>query len=113
MFRLKELRKENGLKRSEFAKAIGLPATTIANYENETRQAPYELLIAFADFFDVSVDFLLGKSSDYETNRKIDLNENLLKQNEKELLQIFRGCTATGQSRITEFAKMWAEIEKK
>ena len=92
MFRLKELRKENGLKRSEFAKAIGLPATTIANYENGTRQAPYELLIAFSDFFDVSIDFLLGKSSDYEIDTKTDTNESLLKQNEKELLQLFRRC---------------------
>lgn len=64
MFRLKELRMENGLKRSEFAKEIGLPASTVANYENETRQAPYKLLIAFAEYFNVSVDYLLGKTDD-------------------------------------------------
>lgn len=55
---------ENGLKRSEFAKEIGLPASTVANYENETRQAPYKLLIAFAEYFNVSVDYLLGKTDD-------------------------------------------------
>ena len=60
MFKLKELRLENGLKRSEFAKAIDIPATTIANYENETRQAPYELLVKFAAFFNVTSDFLIG-----------------------------------------------------
>ena len=50
MFRLKELRLENGMTRSSLARALELPATTVANYENETRQAPYELLIRLADF---------------------------------------------------------------
>jgi len=35
MFRLKELREENGLKRSELARDLNINAGTIANYENE------------------------------------------------------------------------------
>lgn len=111
MFRLKELRKENGLKRSEFARAVKLPATTIANYENETRQAPYELLIVFSDFFGVTIDYLLGKISDFETTEKKEINAPLLKQNEKELLQYFRKCSPKGKSRVSEFAKIWANFE--
>ena len=113
MFRLKELRVENGLKRSEFARAVNLPATTVANYENETRQAPYELLIVFANFFGVSIDYLLGKSSDYEKGTDDKMDGLYLKQTEKELLQSFRQCSATGKSRITEYAKMWADFETK
>ena len=41
MFRLKELREENGLKRSELARDLKINAGTIANYENEIREAPY------------------------------------------------------------------------
>lgn len=112
MFRLKELRKENGLKRSEFARAVNLPATTVANYENETRQAPYELLIAFSDFFGVTIDYLLGKTSDYVSAESGDISDSLLRQNEKELLQDFRECSAVGKSRVLELAKMWANFEK-
>ncbi len=113
MFRLKELRVENGLKRSEFAMAVNLPATTVANYENETRQAPYELLIVFSNFFSVSIDYLLGKSSDYEKETDGEKEVLFLKQNEKDLLQSFRQCSTTGKSRISEFAKMWADVERK
>ena len=111
MFRLKELRIENGYKRSEFARKVNLPATTVANYENETRQAPYELLIVFSDFFGVSVDYLLGKTSDYETESSERVDETLLTKNEKDLLQTYRRCSSMGKSRITEFAKMWENFE--
>lgn len=35
---------------------------TISRYENEVRQADYETLIRFADYFDVSIDYLLGRT---------------------------------------------------
>ena len=71
MFRLKELREENGIKRSDFARALKINAGTIANYENGIRQAPYEYLILFAEYFDVSIDYLLGKEEKLQSNVKI------------------------------------------
>ena len=62
MFRLKEMRAECGLMRSKLAEDLHMNAGTIANYENEIRQAPYEALIRFAEYFDVSVDYLLGRT---------------------------------------------------
>ncbi len=41
MFRLKELRLENGIKRSKMSADLGINAGTLANYENELRQAPH------------------------------------------------------------------------
>ena len=107
MFRLKELRKENGLKRSDFAKIINLPQSTVANYENETRQAPYELLILFANYFNVTIDYLLGKTNDFEVNKDYSLtNQSPLNSTEKELISDFRKCSSTGKSRILEYAKI-------
>lgn len=54
---------ECGLKRSKVAEDLQMNAGTIANYENGIRQAPYECLIKFADYFDVSVDYLLDRKS--------------------------------------------------
>ena len=34
---------------------LGINAGTLANYENELRQAPYDYLVMFADYFDVSI----------------------------------------------------------
>ena len=105
MFRLKELRMENGLKRSEFAKESGLPASTVANYENETRQAPYKLLIAFAEYFNVSVDYLLGKTDD-EISPFLQKFEGPLTPAEKKLVTLFRESTPFSQNRILEYAAL-------
>lgn len=37
---------------------------TVSRYENEQRTADYQTLIAFADYFHVSVDYLLGRTPD-------------------------------------------------
>lgn len=61
MFQLAALRKESGLKRSELARELGTNQNTLANYEKELRQAPYNTLIEIANYFDVTVDELLGR----------------------------------------------------
>ncbi len=112
MFRLKELRLENGMTRSSLARALELPATTVANYENETRQAPYELLIRLADFFRVSVDYLLGRTDDFGLSAGEKANPALLTQSERRLLAVFRSCSSLGQERISEYAALWQEAER-
>lgn len=61
-FRLKSLRKERKISQLKLAIDLNMNQNTISRYENMERQADYESLIAFADYFDVSVDYLLGRS---------------------------------------------------
>lgn len=42
---------------------------TISRYETGAREADYETLLAFADYFNVSVDYLLGRTDNPEVNR--------------------------------------------
>ncbi len=42
---------------------------TISRYENEVREADYKTLILFADYFHVSVDYLLGRTDNPEMNQ--------------------------------------------
>ncbi len=104
MFRLKELREESGIKRSELARKLGINAGTIANYENEIRQAPYEYLILFAKYFDVSVDYLLGKEKTEEVKTRLN---GALNESERQLIEAYRNCSPTGKSRILEYAGLW------
>jgi len=60
--RLRELRKKRGLRQADLAQAVGVAQTTIANYEKKLRFPDERMLGQFADFFDVSLDFLLGRS---------------------------------------------------
>ena len=63
MNRLKELRSERKLSQGELAAAFQVTQQTISFYENGSRDIGTELLSRFADFFDCSVDYLLGKTN--------------------------------------------------
>jgi len=60
--RLKTLRKERGLKQREMAQQLGLAMSSYQCYEYSTRYPEFQGLIAIADFFDVSLDYLVGRS---------------------------------------------------
>lgn len=62
MFRLKELRVERGMSQLELAMDLNMNQNTISRYEREQRQADYQTLITFADYFKVSIDYLLGRT---------------------------------------------------
>lgn len=62
MNRLKELRLEKGLLQSDVAKVINKSDRLVGFYENGKRDMSTETLAILADFFNVSIDYLLGKS---------------------------------------------------
>lgn len=64
MKRLKELRKKKRLSQVGLAMALDMNQNSISRYENGERQADYKTLIAFADFFNVSIDYLLERTDD-------------------------------------------------
>lgn len=63
MFRLKELREKRGMSQVRLAIELDLNQNTISRYESGAREADYRTLIAIADYFDVSLDYLLGRTN--------------------------------------------------
>ena len=61
-FRLKKLRKERNISQLKLAIDLNMNQNTISRYENMEREADYETLIRFADYFGVSLDYLLGRT---------------------------------------------------
>jgi methanogenic corrinoid protein MtbC1/DNA-binding XRE family transcriptional regulator len=59
---LRELRRRRGLRQVDLAEALGIAQTTVANYEKKLRFPDEQMLDRFADFFNVSLDFLMGRS---------------------------------------------------
>ena len=64
MFRIKELRLSKGISMKEAARLLGIPYTTYVNYEKGLREPTSEMLIQIADFYNVSIDYLVGRNSD-------------------------------------------------
>lgn len=58
--RLKELRVEHGLTRKQFANELFVSERLISYWENGQRECDFDTLIKIANFFEVSVDYLLG-----------------------------------------------------
>ena len=63
-FRLKELRRARKISQLKLALDLNMNQNSISRYENMEREADYETLIQFADYFDVSLDYLLGRTDD-------------------------------------------------
>ena len=59
--RLKELRTENGLNQNQLAKATGLSRAAIGHWERNKRIPNLDAVIALADYFKVSIDYLAGR----------------------------------------------------
>lgn len=68
--RISELRKEQGMKREELAQYLNCSVAAVGNYENGNRTPDFETLVKIADKFNVSTDFLLGRSE----NKTTDIN---------------------------------------
>lgn len=63
MNRLKELRLEKGLLQADIAKIINKSERTVGFYESGERDMNTDTLAKLSEFFDVTIDYLLGKSN--------------------------------------------------
>ncbi len=62
--RLKNLRMDRKLTQAHMADLLGISRQGYAKYENNTSQPDFDTLVKLADYFDVTTDYLLGKSND-------------------------------------------------
>lgn len=72
--RLKKIRTNKGLTQTEVANNLKISQQAYANYETGKRQPDQEMLAKIADYFDVSVDYLLGRT---DTPKPSSLDEQL------------------------------------
>lgn len=63
-FRIREIRKKCGLTMKELGERVGVSESAISQYETGKRQPDYETLLKIADYFNVSVDYLLGQETE-------------------------------------------------
>ena len=68
--RLKQCRKEKGFTQREVAIYCDITEKTYQNYELMTREPKVEILLKIADVFEVSLDYLLGRTEKKQVNAK-------------------------------------------
>ncbi|EML1138376.1 TPA: helix-turn-helix transcriptional regulator [Clostridioides difficile] len=99
--RLKELRKNKGLTQEQVAKDLKTTKVSIGRYENGSREPSIYFLKNIAEYYNVSVDYLLGKS---RTNHYFNISND-----KKELLDVFDKLDSISKKRIIKISKMFLD----
>lgn len=102
MNRLKQLRLEKNLLQSDIAKIINKTDRAVGQYEREERDPGSKTWTILADYFDVSLDYLLGKTDIRNPGKQIDdvLNEAMIGMSKEE----YEELTETQKKQIRDFA---------
>lgn len=100
---LKSLRESYELSQAKFAREIDFSQSAISGWENETREPGIEALVRISNYFNVSVDYLVGKPTTNQVIKKAVPTSLSIKA--KELLEIFNSLEEEYQSQILEYAR--------
>lgn len=98
MLRIKELRERRNLNQEGLAQKISVSQSTISAYEVGERTPDLSTLISLAQFFDVSVDYLIGLS-----NVKQRIVNSDLPPNELDFLLSFRRLRGSEQEKVQAY----------
>lgn len=121
MKNLKLLRKQHNLSQKEIGNIFHASQNTVSQWENGTRKPSYDIIQEIADYFDVSVDYLLGRQEQLPELNSKDKREiqEILDDTEQQLLSqdglMFDGSPATDEDvqKIIMAMQMGMEMIKK
>ena len=92
--RLRELRESLSISQARLAKIIGTNQSSINRYEHGQAEAPYKILLWYADYFDVSLDYIFGRTDKPEgttfNNQPIALKKKI--SNTDEFRDFIEAC---------------------
>ena len=110
--RLRDLKEDMDLKQSNIAKIISVSENQYGRYERGENDIPLEKALVLADFYNVSIDYIAGR-----TNDKKGFNKSDLPPSEVDLLKKFRNLSEKQRGiiigRIEAFTEENAEISEK
>ena len=75
--KLRELRKQKGITADVLCAELEITVGSYRNYERNDRNPPYDTLIKIADYYDVSVDYLLGRNTQKEKPYHLGLEKGI------------------------------------
>lgn len=81
MNKLKHLRTENSKLQREIAEYLGIDRTTYGKYETGASEPDFQTTLKIAEYFDVSVDYLLGRTEEKKPSAEVideELDKNVL-----------------------------------
>jgi transcriptional regulator with XRE-family HTH domain len=104
--RIALLREKNGLTQEELSAKLGISRAALSHYETNRREPDYNTLQKIADFFEVSIDYLLGRTDDPKRTMDHDVRDfvDSLELSDERILEKFT-LTVDGRKLTPEEAK--------
>lgn len=111
--KLKALRTSKKISQKEFGKRFGLAESTIGMYERDERRPDFELLTKFADFFEVSTDYLLGRTDTPELTPTQQDDEAAFQAfiNDPELGVWYKELPLSSEEELRKLRTIWEMIK--
>lgn len=109
--RLKELRSQKNLSQQELSKIIGISKSSINMYERGEREPGLETVGAFADFFDVQTDYLLGKHDNKRSLKEGRKYNKIILQAVDEFRHL-HGYDKEQMESLLDWKDMYSDLEK-
>ena len=106
---IRDLRLERNLMQKELASRIHIAPNTLSQFEKGKARPSYEVLLALANFFECSTDFLLGRSDDLGNITIHTEKPAPLPPDTQELVNIYQALSPAHRSQILEYARYFAE----
>lgn len=105
--RLKDLREDKDMKQTEISSMLNIGLSTYQRYEQGKLKIYLETAQELAEFYNVSLDYITGR-----TNDKRGLTRSELSENETNLINNFRSLSIERQSRLLERMEMFMEEQE-
>ena len=105
---LKRLRVNQNLTQDDFAKKINITKAAISNYENGRRLPDYKTLELIADYFNVNIDFLMGRK--FCEKDKLVITRNQYTSKEKDIIKKYRNSDVGVKSVVDTVLDMSEKI---
>lgn len=110
--RIKELRLEKNLKQKDVAMHLNIATNTLSQFENNKGRPSLEVLSAMADFFEVSLDYLVGREDDFGNVIVSGQTSDRLTEKEERLLTAFNKLSEIEKNKLIYDAEFFAERRK-
>lgn len=110
--RLKELREENSFTLEYVATKLNTTKTSIARYEKNDREPKSEMLTALANFYNVSVDYLLGRTDERNIHKEKPKLDEGIKTIAAHRINPYEDISEEGINKINEYIEMVRIMEQ-
>lgn len=110
--RIRDLREDSDLTQTEIAKYLQTTPQYYGKYENGQREIPLYRAIELADYYNVSLDYIAGRTNIKSTAEDLSVQRQILRDDEARLIEYYRQLHERNKGKVDLFTKQLFDNNK-